>query len=86
VTGQQLISQQLIIKFKPNTIACSAAGIAQLSASLQVPLQFIRNMSGNACVIKQHAGNPNEFSQGQKILRQDLAVEWVEPDDVMKTQ
>ncbi len=82
----QLISQQLIIKFKPNTTVCSAAGIAQLSASLQVPLEFVRIMSGNACVIKQRADSPSNFSLGQKILKQDLAVEWLEPDGVMKTQ
>jgi len=56
-TGEMRVSQQLIIKFKPNTIACDAAGIAHLSAVTQVPLEHVRPMSGDACVIKQLADN-----------------------------
>ena len=73
-------AQQLIIKFRPNTIACDAAGIAQLSAAMQVPLEYVRPMSGGACVIRQLAGDANDFLRGQELLMQHPAVEWVEQD------
>ena len=47
------VSQQLIIKFKTNTIECNPAGIAQLSSTTHVSLEFVRAMSGDACVVKQ---------------------------------
>src|SRR4051812_7134900 len=53
--GEGRVSQQLIVMFKPHTIACDAAGIAHLSAVTQVPLEHVRSMSGGACVIKQLA-------------------------------
>lgn len=84
--GPRLAFQQLIIKFKPNISACDATGIAQLSVRTQVPLEFVRIMSGDACVIRQLADHSSKFSQGQKILKQDSTVEWVESDSVMKTQ
>ena len=46
--GEARVSQQLIVKFKPNTIACDATGIAHLSAATQVPLEHVRPMSGDA--------------------------------------
>jgi hypothetical protein len=77
-------SQQLIIKFKPNTIACDPAGIARLSSTTHVSLEFVRTMSGDACVIKQFADDPDNFSQGQKTLKQNPAVEYLERDAVKK--
>ncbi|MDB5761192.1 MAG: hypothetical protein JWQ21_187 [Herminiimonas sp.] len=78
-------SRQLIIKFKPGTIACDPAGIARLSAAARVPLEFVRTMSGNACVVKQLADPAVGFPQGEKMLKQHPAIEWIEPDEVMKT-
>jgi len=78
------VSQQLIIKFKPDTIVCDAAGIARLSSTMQVLLEHIRPMSGDACVVKQFADNTNGLSQGQNVLRQHPAIEWLEEDRMMK--
>ena len=82
--GEARVSQQLIVKFKPNTIACDAAGIARLSSATQVPLEHVRPMSGDACVIKQLADNATGFSRGQEILKQHPAIEWLEEDRMMK--
>lgn len=78
------VSQQLIIKFKPGTIACDSVGIARLSSATRISLEFIRPMSGDACVIKQFAINIESLSQGQKKLQQHSSVELVEQDTVMK--
>jgi hypothetical protein len=79
-------SQQLIIKFKPDTIACSPEGIARLSLATRVSLEFIRQMSGQACVVKQLAGSAEGISKGQTLLKQHPSIEWVEPDALMKAQ
>jgi hypothetical protein len=78
------VSQQLIIKFKPNTIPCNPAGIAQLSSTTHVSLEFVRTMSGDACVVKQFADTADDLSRGQKTLKENPAVEILEPDAVMK--
>ena len=77
-------SRQLIIKFKPDTIACTPAGIAQLSSETRVSLEFGRTMSGDACVVKQFAEGADDFLRGQKTLRENPAVEYLEPDAIMK--
>ena len=77
-------ARQLIIKFKPSTIACDAAGIAQLSSATRVPVEYVRPMSGGACVVRQAADDANGFAQGQETLRQHPAVEWLEQDAKMK--
>lgn len=79
-------AQQLIIKFKPNTIACDVAGIAHLTLATQVPLEYVRPMSGNACVIRQVADGTNDFFAGKELLRQHPAVEWLEQDKKKKAQ
>ena len=73
-------TQQLIIKFKPDTIACDAAGIAQFSSATQIPLEYVRPMSGGACVIKQLAGGAKDFSAGMELLGRHPAVEWLQQD------
>lgn len=82
--GKGRVSQQLIIKFKSTTIACDAAGIEGLSSATQVPLEHVRPMSGAACVVKQFADGEDGFSQGQEILKQHPAIEWLEEDRMMK--
>jgi hypothetical protein len=77
-------SQQLIIKFKPNTIACNPSGIAQLSSTTHVSLEFVRTMSGDACVVKQFADTADNLLHEQKTLKDNPAVEYLEPDAVMK--
>jgi hypothetical protein len=73
-TGEMRVSQQLIVKFKRNTIARDAAGIAHLSAVTQVLLEHVRPMSGDACVIKQLANNAAGLSRGQEMLKLKKAV------------
>lgn len=82
--GNGAVSQQLIIKFKSNTIACDAAGIASLSAATQVPLEHGRPMSGDACVVKQFADKAEGLSHGQERLKQHPAIEWLEEDRMMQ--
>jgi hypothetical protein len=77
-------SRQLIIKFKPNTIACTPEGIAQFSSTTHVSLEFVRTMSGDACVVKQFADSAINLLHGQKTLKENPAVEYLEPDAVMK--
>ena len=85
-TAEATATQQLIIKFKPNTVACDAAGIAHLSSVTRVPLEYVRPMSGNACVIRQLADGVNEFTVGRELLRQHVDVEWLEQDARKKIQ
>ena len=82
--GEMRVSQQLIVKFKPNTIACDAAGIAHLSAVTKVPLEHVRPMSGDACVIKLLADNAAGLSHGQEMLKEHPAIEWLEEDRMLK--
>lgn len=76
--------QQLIIKFKPDTIACTPEGIAQFSSTTRVSLEFVRTMSGDACVVKQSADSADNLLRGQKTLKENPAVEYLEPDAIMK--
>jgi len=82
--AQAAVSRQLIMKFKPHTVACDPAGIAQLSLATRVSLEFVRTMSGGACVVKQSADSADDLSKGQETLEKNPAVEYVEPDAVMK--
>lgn len=77
-------AQQLIVKFKPGTVACDAAGIARLSQAVHVPLEFVRPMSGDACVVRQMAADGYSLERGRELLRQHPAVEWLQPDERMK--
>lgn len=73
-------ARQLIVKFKPNTVTCDAAGIAQLSAATGVTLEFVRAMSGNACVIRQFGSSADDISHGEELLRQNPVLEWLQQD------
>jgi len=41
-------------------------------------------MSGDACVVKQFAESADILLQGQKTLKENPAVEFLEPDAIMK--
>lgn len=79
-----MMSQQLMVKFKPNTIPCDPAGIAQLSSVTKLSLELVRPMSGGACVIRQLTGDTHDFLRGQERLRQHPDVEWLELDSKKK--
>ena len=75
-----MVPQQLIIKFRSNTITCDAAGIARFSSATGIRLEYLRPMSGDACVIRQRALDAKELLRGQELLKQHSAVEWVAQD------
>ena len=77
-------SRRLIIKFKPDTIPCTPAGIAQLTSTTHVSLEYVRAMSGDACVVTQFAESAGDLLRGQETLRGNPAVEYLEPDAMMK--
>jgi hypothetical protein len=79
-------SQQLMIKFKAATASCDRPAIARLSAAAGVPLEFVRPMSGNACVVRQSGPGANGLARGLDTLRKNSALEWVELDAVVKIQ
>jgi hypothetical protein len=79
------VTQQLMIKFKPGT-ACEAAAIARFAAAVQLELEFVRPMSGNACVVLQSGADRAALARGLDRLRRDAAIEWAEPDAMLKTQ
>jgi hypothetical protein len=76
--------QRLIIKFKLSTLECDADGIAKLSSATGVRIEFVRPISGESCVITQYADSPESLLQGQEVVRQHPAVEWLEQDRKMK--
>jgi hypothetical protein len=76
------VSQQLIIKFK--SVACSAQGIARFAKTAGVKLQWLRQMSGDACVLIQSAATPDALMNAQEGLKKHPEVEWLEIDAVMQ--
>lgn len=85
--AQTAVTQQLIIKFKPanaERLACDADGIARLAAATGSTLDFVRVMSGAACVVRQRAGNESDLIQAQRRIKRHPAIDWLEPDAVMK--
>ena len=84
-TADVTAHQQLIVKFKPATFRCAAGDIARLAAQINVQLELVRPLSGDACVIRQLRGGSGDFAQGRKLLQQHPSIEWVELDAVMKT-
>ncbi|MGB6056422.1 MAG: hypothetical protein WBG17_14430 [Burkholderiaceae bacterium] len=76
--------RQLIIRFKPGTVACDAAAVARFAAEARVSLQVVRPMSGEACVIRQAAKSLQHLQDDLETIKKHPAVQWVEPDAVMK--
>lgn len=83
LSGNGAVTQQLIIKFNSNTIACDAAGIASVSSATQVSLRHVRPLFGDACVVQQFADNADGLSHGQERLKQHPAIEWLEEDRML---
>jgi hypothetical protein len=77
-------SRRLIIKFRPDTVPCTPAGIAQFSSATHVSLEYVRAMSGDACVVTQFAEDAGDLLRGQETLRGNPAVEYLEQDAMMK--
>lgn len=83
VRGAQ-VSQQLIVKFKPHSVACTAQSISRFSNAVELPLKWLRPMSGEACIVVQEASGPDELSRAQERLKKHPHVEWVEIDAPMR--
>lgn len=84
VAGASDAFRQLIIRFKPGTVACDAAAIARFAAAVGVSLQFVRPMSGEACVVRQTAESVRRLQDDLETIKKHPAVQWAEPDAVMK--
>ena len=82
--GEGHVSQQLLVKFAPNTIACTAGGIAELPVVTHVWLTHVRPLSGDACVLRQWAGSVADLARGHALLRRYPAIEWIEADRVLQ--
>ena len=78
------VSQQLIIKFKSMSVPCTEQAIARFSNGTKVQLEWLRPMSGDACVVIQSAGNQGELTKGQERLKRHSEIEWLEIDAVMQ--
>lgn len=80
------VFQQFIVKFKPGSVTCDKVGLARFSEVADLRMEFIRPMSGNACVVLLWATNPEALIRQQIMLKRHPSVEWAEPDALMKTQ
>jgi hypothetical protein len=77
--------RQLIVKFKSATFDCNSSDISRLAAQTGTRLEFVRPMSGDACVIRQIRGSTDDYLRERKLLQQHPSIEWVGPDAIMKT-
>jgi hypothetical protein len=78
--------RQLIIKFKPDGIQCSAADIDKFSVATGTKIKFVRTVSGDACVVSQAAVATRNASAELDTLKNHPAIEWVELDSPVKAQ
>lgn len=85
VAQRMLIVSQLIIKFKPAAQACDAAAIARLAADIRIAIEFVRPMSGDACVVKLSSRDAAAAVDERNRLQRHPAIEGLESDRVMKT-
>src|SRR3569832_569199 len=79
------VAQQLIIKFKPTNaerFVCDANSIARLAAATDSTLDFVRVMSGDACVIRQQTNKKNKKQQKQNKNRKQPTNNKQKPDAV----
>lgn len=82
--GGALTSQQLMVKFAPGVVRCDAAGIARIALETGTSLEYVRPMSGGACVVRQWGESGDDLLRGQAQLRQHPDVEWLERDAIKK--
>jgi hypothetical protein len=85
-TGELPPRRQLIIKFTPDSVQCSAADIDKFSAATGTRIQYLRAVSGGACVVSQAAIASRSDSSELEILKNHPAIEWVELDSPLKAQ
>lgn len=72
---------QVIVKFRPATFACDAKGVADLARSARLDLQWLRPMSGDACVLILRSASPG---QALALLQARPELEWAQADAVMR--
>jgi hypothetical protein len=78
--------RQLIIKFRPNTVQCSAPDINKFSAITGARIRFDRVVSGDACLVSQPAVANRSAGAELDLLKSLPAIEWVELDLPLKAQ
>ena len=78
------VIQQLIIKFKPDTVSCDADGIARFAYAIGLSLQYVRMMTGDACVVKLFSDSDEQSMRAQRLLKQRPEVEWAEVDAIRR--
>jgi hypothetical protein len=78
------VIQQLIIKFKPDTVSCDADGIARFAYAIDLSLQYVRMMTGDACVVKLFSDSDEQSMRAQRLLKQRPEVEWAEVDTIRR--
>lgn len=76
VPAESAFSRQLMIRFQPGSVACEAAAIAYFAAATHVWLQYVRPMSGNACVVRHSAANAQRWQDDLETLKRHPAVQW----------
>lgn len=80
------VSRGLILKLKGKEGACDGRQVRALASETGQSLDFLRPMSGGACVVVQHGASAESLDAGLRRLRQLDAVEWAEIDAVMTIQ
>jgi hypothetical protein len=80
------VQRQLIIKFKPGSVTCDAAGIAAFATTTGTRLEFVRAMSGDACVVRHIPKTSGSVAAEEAALRRQSAIQWLEPDTPLKAQ
>jgi hypothetical protein len=78
------MSRQLMVKLRTAQDSCDASQIAALASATAQRLDYVRPMSGRACVITQHADTEARLAEGLNRLKRHPSVEWAEVDAVMK--
>lgn len=78
--------RQLIVKFKPGTVECSASGIAKFAGTTATHIEFLRVMSGDACVVSQFLTAGQSAASEQEMLNSHPAIQWIESDSPLKAQ
>lgn len=72
---------QFIVKFRPASVACNAESVAAFASRSKLDLQWLRPMSGDACVLLLRARSPQA---ALATLQARPEVEWAEADALVR--
>lgn len=77
------VRQQLMIRLDQAVVSCTAEDIAKLATATSQALQYVRPMSGNACVVSHAANSEATLAAGLQRLRQHPSVEIADVDKIV---